>query len=165
MLRDFVNWILSLFATPKPAPMPTPPPTPPAPNPLPPAPEPRKFLLEDLMLAMRDFEGSPGNLNYKNNNPLNCRCSRVGYAKIYGAVKCVNNFAVFLTYQIGWLYAKNLIKQKIAKHPKWTIYQFISDPHEGWAPASDNNQPHNYAVFIGKRLGVDPYYFTMDTLS
>lgn len=114
--------------------------------------------LNDLMLAMRDFEGAPGDLNYRNNNPLNCRCSRVGYAKIYGAVQCVNNFARFPSLELGWLYAKNLLTQKIEKHPDWTILQLIGDKHEGWAPAEDNNDPKRYAKFLADRCGVDIDY-------
>lgn len=114
--------------------------------------------LDSLMFWMREFEGKPGDLNYKNNNPLNCRCSSVGYMPVYGNVKCVNNFAVFPNYELGWLYAKNLLKQKIAKHPTWTLTDLISDEHDGWAPPSDYNPSTRYVQFLAKYLQVDVSY-------
>jgi len=102
--------------------------------------------------AIRDFEGGPNNLNYKNNNPGNCRCSPVGYAPMYGEVKCVDNFAVFPTYELGWQYLQNLVHFRAVKHPEWTIIDFF----ENYAPTGDNNSPQNYAIFVAKRCGVPP---------
>lgn len=124
--------------------------------------------LEDFCLAIRDNEGAPGDLNYQNNNPGNCRCSSVGYATMYGNVLCVETksgkFAKFPTYALGWLYLNNLVKSRIHLYPNWTIYQFIADPTHGWSPAADGNDPENYAQFIGKRLGVDSHTFTIGQL-
>lgn len=135
------------------------------------APAVKTFLpsLTDLMTAMRDFEGSPGDLNYQNNNPLNCRCSPVGYAPIYGNVLCVETksgkFSKFPTYALGWLYAKNLLTQRIERHPEWTLLDLIGDPTEGWAPASDNNVPLAYARFIARRCKVDVNYKIMNFIA
>ena len=114
--------------------------------------------------SMRDFEGKPGDHNYRANNPLNCRCSRVGYLPKYGDVKCVNNFAVFPTWELGCEYGRNLILTKARRHPDWNLVNFIGDPVEGWAPASDNNPVQSYASFIGKRMGVNPFLWKIGSL-
>ena len=117
-----------------------------------------------LFNAMKDFEGGPNDLNHKNNNPLNCRCSSVGYLPKYGNVKCVNRFAVFPTWEIGCEYGRNLILHKARKHPEWNLINFIGHPTEGWAPASDNNPVTAYANYIGKRMGVNPFVFQLKEL-
>lgn len=99
--------------------------------------------------AIRDNEGKPGDLNYRNNNPGNCRCSKVGYAAMYGNVKCVNNFSVFPTYDLGWQYLLNLVRFRIIKNKDWTFIDFFNN----YAPTSDNNDPHAYASFVAKRCG------------
>lgn len=110
-----------------------------------------KSRLDDFCLAIRDYEGQPGDLNYRNNNPGNCRCSKIGYRDIYGDVKCVNRFAVFPTYEQGYLYLKNFVSSKINANPKWTTLDYISKVH---APAEDNNNPKKYAEYICKRLDI-----------
>jgi len=117
-----------------------------------------------LFNAMRDFEGAPGDLNYKNNNPLNCRCSSQGYLPKYGNVKCVNNFAVFSTWEIGCEYGRNLILTKARRHPEWNLVNFIGCPTEGWAPASDNNPVNAYVEFVAKRMGVNKFTFQLKNL-
>jgi hypothetical protein len=148
-LGDLLHAITKQRQTPYTPPQPTP-----APKPLPIPPKPHLDRLSDFCLAIRDYEGKPGELNYRNNNPGNCRCSRVGYLPIYGAVKCVNNFAVFPTYELGWLYLKNHVRSKSAAHPSWTIHQYFADPKDGHAPSSDGNDPRKYAEYVAKRLGV-----------
>lgn len=106
--------------------------------------------LENFAFAIRDFEGVPGDLNYRNNNPGNFKCSPVGYLPKYGDVKCKNGFAVFPTYALGWEYLRASIKHRAFKYPTWTILDFC----ENYAPSSDNNNPNNYAAFIAKRCGV-----------
>ena len=120
------------------------------------APQPHsKATLENLCLAIRDFEGKPGDQNYRLNNPGNARYSKEGYLKIYEPVKMSKNgFAIFPSYEIGWLYLKNMLKNKIKKHPDWTIYNLISH----YAPAEDDNPVDNYARFVAKRLDVDISY-------
>lgn len=110
-----------------------------------------KKRLEDFCTAIRDYEGAPGDRNYRNNNPGNCRFSSVGYASVYGEVKRdKDNFAIFRDYATGWLYLRNLVLSKVAKNPTQTIAQFMSV----YAPTGDNNDPALYAVFIARRLGV-----------
>lgn len=114
--------------------------------------------LDNFCLAIRDYEGKPGDLNYQNNNPGNCRCSPIGYLPIYGKVQCVKTasgyFAKFPTYELGWLYLHNLVKSRIAKHPTWTIKDFFTN----YSPSSDGNYPVQYAAYVAKRCGVTVDY-------
>ncbi len=100
----------------------------------------------------------PGDLNYQNNNPGNCRCSAVGYASMYGTVLCVDTksgkFAKFKDYATGWLYLTNLIKGRIHQHPNWTFYDFFNN----YSPSSDGNSPNHYAMVVADRLGVTADY-------
>ena len=117
------------------------------------APEtPSKATLENLCLALRDFEGKPGDQNYRLNNPGNCRYNPTGYLKKYGTVgRSKNGFAIFETYDLGWLYLREMIKNQIKKNPTWTLRDFIYN----YAPPEDENPTENYGRFLGKRLGVD----------
>lgn len=117
--------------------------------------------LAHFCLAIRDYEGKPGDLNYKNNNPGNCRCSSTGYLPKYGNVKCVNNFAVFPTYELGWQYLLALVTERINQHPDWTILDFF----EHYAPTSDNNDPRRYAAYVASRIAVDITYKIKNLLS
>lgn len=132
--------------------------TPPEPPIMPPdapkPPTPSISMLEHFCVALRDYEGKPGDLNYRNNNPGNCRCSSVGYLKKYGDVKCVNGFAKFPTYELGWEYLLALIKSKIKQHPTWTIRDLMRH----YAPVEDNNDPDRYAAYLASRLAVTPDY-------
>ena len=119
------------------------------------SPEPRKPTLTDLCTAMRDFEGGPGDANYKNHNPLNCKFYDGGYLPKYLPVlKSKGGFAIFKDYSTGWLYGYNMLKNKIKNHPKWTLRDLISDH----APAEDNNPVDIYTTFVAKRLAVDNDY-------
>lgn len=110
-----------------------------------------KATLDNFCLAIRDFEGQPGDLNYRNNNPGNCRYSSVGYLKMYGEVKKdKKGFAIFKDYATGWLYLQNMIREKIGKNPNQTMLQFM----EKYAPYSDGNDPKKYSESIAKRLEV-----------
>lgn len=120
-----------------------------------PTPEPvKKDMLLIFCSGIRDFEGQPGDLSYRNNNPGNVRCSPVGYASRYGSVKCVNNFSVFTTYELGWEYLQSLVHQRALLFPDWTILDFIGDPKHGYSPASDGNPVEKYAQFLADRCGV-----------
>ena len=114
-----------------------------------------------LCEAIRDFEGKPGDRNYRNNNPGNVRYSSVGYLPKYGVVKRdAQNFAIFKDYETGWLYLKNLIIHKATTHPNWNLVSLMKE----YAPAEDHNEPVGYATYLGKRLNVNPYTFTLKNL-
>lgn len=112
----------------------------------------KKPTLTQLCTYMRDFEGLPGDANYRNNNPLNCKYHHGGYLPMYEPVRISPaGFAIFKDYKTGWTYGFNMIKNKIKNHPDWTLYDLI----ENHAPASDNNPVKQYATFVAKRLSVD----------
>lgn len=116
--------------------------------------------LEQFCLAIRDFEGKPGDQNYRLNNPGNARWNPSGYMPMYGIVeKSPNGFAIFSTYALGWLYLMNMIRGQIHKRPNSTILEFMTR----YAPPVENPTVA-YATFIGKRLGVDPNTFLMKNL-
>lgn len=114
--------------------------------------------LKQLCEAMRDFEGQKINArgvpdpNWANNNALNCKYYYGGYLPKYGKVlRSPAGFAIFSTYEIGFMYGYNMIKNKIAHHPNWTILDLIKDH----APSGDDNDPVHYAQVVSKRIGVD----------
>lgn len=107
--------------------------------------------LDTLCTAIRDFEGKPGDQNYRYNNPGNFRYSPVGYLIKYGNVKkSKNGFAIFPTYQLGWEYMQASIKNWVKKYPHWTFRDLIHH----YAPPSDNNPTEAYAKNIAKKCGV-----------
>lgn len=108
------------------------------------------YSLDSLCIAIRDFEGKPGDLNYINNNPGNCVYYDGGYDPKYGHVTEVGRFAHFETYELGMLYLHNMILHTIQAHPEWTLFQYFALKH---APASDNNDPLHYAQIVAKQVG------------
>lgn len=140
----------------------TPPEAPASPVEAPSTPEPisgsKPPTLAQFCTAIRDFEGLPGDANYKNNNPGNVRFQYSGYLPIYEPVKCSpKGFAIFKDYATGWLYLTNMIRGMFHNHPTWTILDFFTN----YAPSSEN-PTRSYAQFVAKRLGVDISYKVKD---
>ncbi len=110
--------------------------------------------LDTFCLAIRDYEGKPGDLNYINNNPGNCRPSPVGYLPKYGKVTIAHtasgDFAHFETYALGWEYLENLVHFRAELHPNWTFVDFFSN----YAPSKDKNNPQDYAQNVADHCGV-----------
>lgn len=124
-----------------------------------PAEPPKKVTLTQICTAMRDFEGKPGDANYRNNNPLNCKFYYGGYLSKYEPVTISSaDFAVFKDYDTGWLYGFNMLANKIHHHPEWTIYDMIADH----APASDNNPVMEYAKTVSDICGININYCVKD---
>lgn len=114
-----------------------------------------KPTLEAFALAIRDFEGKPGDQNWRLNNPGNARWNPGGYLSTYGKVgKSKNGFAIFKDYDTGWRYLLNMLRGQIHKRPNSTILEFMTR----YAPPEDANNPKIYANFIAKRLGVQNSY-------
>lgn len=133
---------------------------PPAPSPVPVLKPNNKNMLESFCTAIRDYEGKPGDANYRNNNPGNVRYNPDGYLHIYGNVRrSPAGFAIFPSYQQGWVYLENMLRGMIHKRPNLTIYEFM----QRYAPSSEND-PLTYALFIGKRLGVDSRTYRIGAL-
>lgn len=105
-----------------------------------------------LATYIRDYEGQPGDRNYRNNNPGNCRYHFGGYLPKYGKVtQDKDGFAIFPTYQQGWMYLQNmLLNWAKTTRADWTILQLM----ESYAPTADNNNPTAYAANLEARLGV-----------
>ncbi len=104
-------------------------------------PEVKRDLLTEFCTAIRDFEGKPGDLNYKNNNPGNLRSVKGPFLK-------------FKTYNEGWLALKDYVTRACTgKHkaykPTFTIAQFFGV----YAPSEDHNDPKVYANYVAKRIG------------
>jgi hypothetical protein len=109
-------------------------------------------MLHTFCAGIRDFEGKPGDRNYRNNNPGNFKFSPVGYRAIYGHVtEDKGGFAVFPTAELGWLYLTNSVVQTAREHPEWTIYDYFALKH---APKKDGNDPARYAASVAARCGV-----------
>lgn len=145
----------------------------PQPAPLP-APVPANNLVTALALAHQKHEGGkPGDLNMRLNNPGACRYSSIGYLPKYGTVseyktgnekKGQRGFAHFTSYELGFLYLKNLIIEKAKKHPDWNLVQYVGDEREGWAPASDKNNVDAYAKALANALNTTPKAFKLSQL-
>jgi hypothetical protein len=112
---------------------------------------------------IRDYEGKPGDRNYRNKNAGNCRFHYGGYLPKYGKVTCdKDGFAVFPTYDQGWLYLQNmLVAWAKGVYAKETILQMM----KRYAPESDNNNPESYAKYITQHLGVDSSVKLKDLLT
>lgn len=121
------------------------------PLPIKPPAMPKLSVLEKFATAQRDFEGGPGDRNYKNNNPGNYRYSPVGYLAKYGHVTKVAGFACFPTYALGWEYHLASIMHTAHLHPTWTIRQYV----DHYAPPADNNNNNaQYAAALARACGV-----------
>lgn len=114
-----------------------------------------KPTLQQLCDAITRYEGGPGDRNYRNNNPGNCRYSSVGYLAKYEPVKMdAKRFAVFPSWEVGMDYLRNLLKGKAIKYPSWTLLDLMTH----YAPVEDDNDPTTYAKYLAKQLGVDITY-------
>jgi hypothetical protein len=116
-----------------------------------------------LAECIRDFEGQPGDLNYRNNNAGNCKFHHGGYLPKYGDVKCdKRGFAIFPTYEQGWLYLQNMLLNWAKGSKKdYTVLELIKE----YAPSSDNNDPYAYAKNISQRMGLSASTKLKDLLS
>lgn len=134
LIGDFITAIFSDVPESTPTP-----PEPIKPQPEPPV-KPRESLLEPWAKAIEQFENAPKSWN----NP--------------GAIRGLDgNFLKFKTYTEGFEYLKNyLVRAATGKHKAYpkagetTLIEFQNI----YAPAHDNNNPHNYASFVAKKLGV-----------
>lgn len=175
-LQQLINYLNSVLAN-----KPTPPlPPPPMSNPTP-----SNNLLNVMCLAIQKHEGyvlpggkypdgtiAPnGSVSFRCRNPGNVRFYPGGYLPKYGTVtesllgkdvaKGIRGFAIFPSYELGFLYLKNLIRTKAIKNPTQNLYQFFSI----YAPASDNNNPRLYAEAVAKALNVNPATFQLKQLT
>lgn len=124
-----------------------------------PAPLPK--LLIPFCQAIKDREGwFKGSRSYRNNNPGNLR-----YVGQPGAKPDSGSYAIFTTYQAGWIALVTMVqnaasgKSKVY-HPTMTILEFF----QVFAPSQDSNDPHAYALYVAKRLSVDASVYQIKNL-
>lgn len=111
--------------------------------------------IEAWAKAIQRHEGYyPGSASYRNNNPGNFRCSSLVMGE-FGATKCVNNLAVFPTFEKGFAALKQFLiyactDQLRSYKKEMTLHEFYSV----YAPSNDGNNPLNYATAVAKEMGV-----------
>lgn len=110
--------------------------------------------IENFAQAIKQYEGwYPGSRSFRNNNPGNLK-----FARQLGAIgKDEQGFAIFENYNYGWN-ALCMLLQRAVKgqsdiyNPNMNFFDFF----RVYAPASDNNAPDTYALFVARKLGVNP---------
>lgn len=103
----------------------------------------KKNLLDEFCLAIRDFEGKPGDLNYRTNNPGNIR-------------GVDGKFLKFKTMEEGMAYLKDYVTRACTgKHKAYSPMFTLIDFFNVYAPAGDKNNPGEYAKWVANRIGVD----------
>lgn len=141
-LQKLFNWLIGIKKQVESLPTTTPP-TPVLPQVEQPTPPVKKDLLTEFCLAIRDYEGKPGDLNYRNNNPGNIRSKEGPFMK-------------FKTMDEGMAYLKEYVKRAArGEHRAYKIGGTIKDFFHVYAPTLDNNNPDKYAEWVAKRIGVD----------
>lgn len=102
-----------------------------------------------------------GTVAWRFNNPGNLRPGRSGNA-IYGAIgvgktKHNGSFLIFSSYQEGRKQKKLLLRRKYNDRTIYTMLAGVDDGKgnliEGYAPASDHNDPADYAQTIADHIG------------
>ncbi|USX23705.1 LysM peptidoglycan-binding domain-containing protein [Oxalobacteraceae bacterium OTU3REALA1] len=105
---------------------------------------------------------SGGTAAWRFNNPGNLRPGRKGKV-LYGAIgvgktKTNNSFLIFSSYEEGRKQKKALLRRKYNARTIYTMLAGVDDGHgnmiEGYAPASDSNNPTTYAEAISKHTGL-----------
>jgi hypothetical protein len=112
--------------------------------------------IEDWALQIQKHEGYyPGSASYRNNNPGNFRCTSLVMGE-FGATKCVNNLAVFPTYEMGFNALKTFLTYACTDQLRsYRSSMTLLDFYKVYAPSSDNNNPLNYATQVANGLGVN----------
>jgi hypothetical protein len=111
-------------------------------------------LLDRFCDAIKQFEGwYPGSHSYKTNNPGNLKY--IGQIGTTGQDK--NGFAVFKDYRSGYEALRSQIKFAASGRSKYykptmNIIEFF----HVYAPVRDSNDPDAYALFVCKKVGIDP---------
>lgn len=125
-------------------------------------PKPPPKLLIPFCAAIQDYEGYfKGSRSYRNNNPGNLRFE----AQPGTNGKDAQGFAIYTTYQAGWISLVTMISNAASGkssvyQPSMTILQFF----DKYAPSSDSNDPHAYALYVAKRIGVTAASFQIQQL-
>lgn len=103
----------------------------------------KKDLLTEFCTAISQYEGKPGDLNYRNNNPGNLR-------------NVDGSFKKFKTWDEGMLALKDYVTRACTgKHKAYSPMFTLIDFFNVYAPSGDNNNPGAYAKWVANRIGVD----------
>jgi uncharacterized protein (TIGR02594 family) len=125
-----------------------------------------KYTYEHLTVDYAAADGSHllrtgGTIAWRFNNPGNLRPAKAGVA-IYGAIgvgktKSNGEFLIFASYEKGRAQKKALLRRKYNERTIYTMLAGVEDKDgnvtQGYAPASDNNDPQVYADAISKQTG------------
>src|SRR6266702_4364771 len=125
-----------------------------------------KYTYEHLTVDYAAADGSHllrtgGTIAWRFNNPGNLRPAKAGVA-IYGAIgvgktKSNGEFLIFASYEKGRAQKKALLRRKYNERTIYTMLAGVEDKNgnvtQGYAPASDNNDPQVYADAISKQTG------------
>ena len=104
--------------------------------------------LDKFAQAITHFEGQPGDLNYRNNNPGNLM-----FAGQPGAIGADSRgLAIFETWAEGLAALKRQLALDASRYPQWSIFDYISNKYAPSGP--DNPNDVNYANSIASALGV-----------
>lgn len=104
---------------------------------------------------------SGGTAAWRFNNPGNLRPGQGG-KPLYGAIgvaktKTNGSFLIFSSYEEGRKQKKALLRRKYNDRTIYTMLAGIEDAngnlHSGYAPASDNNDPEDYANALARHIG------------
>lgn len=121
------------------------------------------------------IKGSPA---YRNNNPGNLRCA-TGDNKNWNrlAVACANGFCVFSSFQDGYQALENVVRsvamgQSLVYNAQARTLFGVGDGSELTLaqyfvirdPVEDGNNPHDFAQFCARQMGVDSSTFQMKHL-
>lgn len=109
-------------------------------------------IVSDLAAAIQRFEGwAPGSVSFRNNNPGNLRAGpgQVGTDS--------QGYAIFPDYATGWAALQNQVQTNISRG--LTLNEFfagVPGVYPGYAPATDRNNPAQYAATVAGWVGISP---------
>jgi hypothetical protein len=162
LFQKIVEFLTSLLSLKKKEIEPTPLPIPPIMNEPKPTPEVKPDYLTLMCEAIKSMEGwAEGSRSYRNKNPGNLR----GGAWSLSIGHDDKGFNIFRTEADGMKTLRVMItncasgKSQVYK-PTDSLVNFFNK----YAPASDNNNPNHYASVVAKKMGVNPFTFTISQI-
>jgi len=106
----------------------------------------KRDLLTEFCTAIGQYEGGPGDLNHRNNNPGSLP---------FGNIRNLSGeFKKFKTWDEGFAYLKDyVIRAGTGKHSAYKKNCTILEFFEVYAPREDDNNPTKYAVWVVTKVG------------
>lgn len=122
--------------------------------------------ITDLATGIQRMEGwfppcpkyPKGSVSFQGNNPGNIDypgfvAPGATSGRAVGHNPASYRFALYASMDDGFADIVDLIRLRRSQHPAWTILDFFDDPLQGYAPASDHNDPQAYADFVAAVCG------------